>query len=49
MGIVVSPIFYIVALVLTATAVMLRDETYLFGALILGMMAYILVKAIRDE
>jgi len=49
MGIVVSPIFSIVALVLTATAVMLRDETYLFGALILGMMAYILVKAIRDE
>lgn len=49
MGIVVSLIFSIVALVLTATAVMLRDETYLFGALILGMMAYILVKAIRDE
>lgn len=49
MGIVVSLIFSIVALVLTATAVMLRDETYLFGALILGMMAYIIVKAIRDE
>ena len=49
MGIVVSLIFSIVALVLTATAVMLRDETYLFGVLILGMMAYIIVKAIRDE
>ena len=49
MRIVVSLIFSIVALVLTATAVMLRDETYLFGALILGMMAYIIVKAIRDE
>lgn len=49
MRIVVSLIFSIVALVLTATAVMLHDETYLFGALILGMMAYIIVKAIRDE
>lgn len=49
MGIVVSLIFSIVALVLTATAVMLRDETCLFGALIIGMMAYIIVKAIIDE